>query len=171
RRANDVEGGGFRCHHPPAVQPAKRQRAHTVLVTRRVQRVLVHERQAERSPHGGQQLQRGLLKRRVRRRVGEQRTEDVGVGGGGTRAAGVHQPQLPRPFRQLGGVDEVTVVAQRDAGARGGVAEHRLSVFPGRRAGGGVASVTDRDVAFHRGQRLFLENLANQPEILEHQNL
>ncbi len=29
----------------------------------------------------------------------------------------------------------------------------------------------DRDVALHRGQRLLIEDLADQPEVLEHQHL
>ena len=62
-------------------------------------------------------------------------------------------------------------MAERDAGARGGVAEHRLGVLPGRRAGGGVAAVADGDVALHRGERLLVEHLADQAEILEHQHL
>ena len=31
--------------------------------------------------------------------------------------------------------------------------------------------MADRDVAFHRGQRLLVEDLADQPEVLEHQHL
>ena len=31
--------------------------------------------------------------------------------------------------------------------------------------------MADRDVALHRGQRLLVEDLADQPEILEHQHL
>ena len=60
---------------------------------------------------------------------------------------------------------------ERHPGARGGVAEHRLGVLPGGGAGGGVAAVPDGDVALHGGQRLLVEHLADQAEILEHQHL
>ena len=36
---------------------------------------------------------------------------------------------------------------------------------------GGVAAVADGDVALHRAQRLLVEDLADQPEVLEHQHL
>ena len=85
--------------------------------------------------------------------------------------AGVDQAGVAGAGGQFGGVDQVAVVAQRDAGARRGVAEHRLGVLPGGGAGGGVAAVPDRDVALHRGQRLLVEYLADQAEILEHQHL
>ena len=102
---------------------------------------------------------------------GQQGAEDVGVGGGRGATAGVHQARFAGPGRQFGGVDQVAVVPERDAGACGGVAEHRLGVLPGGGAGGGVAAVPDRDVALHGGQRLLVEDLADQPEILEHQHL
>src|SRR6185436_12929288 len=53
----------------------------------------------------------------------------------------------------------------------GGVTEHRLSVFPGGGSAGGVATVADGDVALHRGQRLLIEDLADQAEVLEHEDL
>ncbi len=81
------------------------------------------------------------------------------------------QPRFTRTGGELGAVDQIAVVAERDAGTRRGVPEHRLSVFPGGRAAGRVAAVSDGDVAFHRGQRRLVEDLADQPEILEDQHL
>src|SRR6185436_18825960 len=48
---------------------------------------------------------------------------------------------------------------------------HRLGVLPGSGAARGVAAVADCDMAFHRGQGLLVEDLANQPEVLEHEHL
>ena len=85
--------------------------------------------------------------------------------------AHVDQPRVTGAGGEFGGVDQVAVVPERDAGARRGVAEHRLGVLPGGGAGGGVAAVADGDVALHRGERLLVEHLADQAEILEHQHL
>ncbi len=101
----------------------------------------------------------------------QQRAEDVGVGGGGGRAARLDQAGVAGAGGQLGGVDQVAVVAERHAGACRGVAEHRLGVLPGGGAGGGVAAVPDGDVALHRGQGLLVEHLADQAEVLEDQHL
>ena len=67
---------------------------------------------------------------------------------------------------QLGGVDQVAVVAERDAAARRGGAERGLGVLPGGGPGGGVAAVADGDVALQRAQHLLVEDLADQAEVL-----
>ena len=103
--------------------------------------------------------------------MGEQCTQDVGVGGGRRRAAHADESGVARPGRKFGGVDEVSVVAEGYAGTRGGVAEHRLRVLPRGGARGGVAAVPDGDVALHGGQRRLVEYLADEAEILEHQHL
>src|SRR6185437_1340199 len=94
-----------------------RQRPHPVRVPARIQRVFIHERQAERAAHGGQQLQRGLLQGGIGRTVGQQRAQDVGVSGGRGRAAPGNQARIARTGGEFGGVDQVPVVPQRDAGA------------------------------------------------------
>ena len=85
-RADDVEGCGLGRHHPSAVETTEAQWPDTVRIARRVQRVLVHEGQAERTPKGREQLHRGLLDGRVRRAVGQQRPDDVRVRGGAAGA-------------------------------------------------------------------------------------
>ncbi len=95
----------------------------------------------------------------------------VGVGGGGGGAAGLDQPGLPGLAGQLGGVDQIAVVPQGNPGASRGVTKHRLSVLPCGGSGGGVAAVSDGDVAGHGGQGLLVEHLTHQAEILEHQHL
>ena len=67
---------------------------------------------------------------------------------------------------QLGGVDQVAVVAQRQAGAGLGGAERRLGVLPGGGAGRGVPGVADREVAAQAAQGRLVEDLADQPEVL-----
>ena len=91
------------------------------------------------------------------------------VAAGAPRVA--EQPGLAGAGGQVGGIDQVAVVAERDPGACGGVAEHRLGVFPGGGSAGGVATVADGDVALHRGQCLLVEDLADQAEVLEHEHL
>ncbi|NKZ68474.1 hypothetical protein GTG23_30825 [Rhodococcus hoagii] len=143
----------------------------TVRIARRVQRVLVHERQAERTAQARQQLHRGLLDRAVGRGVREQRTHDVRVRRRGTRTLLVDKTGLPRALREFGRVDEVAVVAERDTGAGGGGAEDRLRVLPRGRAGRRVTAVADGDVPRHGAQGLLVEHLADQTEVLEHQHL
>ena len=101
----------------------------------------------------------------------QQRPEDVGVGGGNRGAAGVDQAGLARAGRKFGGVDQVAVVSEGDAGACGCVAKHRLGVLPRRGSARGVAAVADRHVALHGAECLLVEHLADQPEVLEHQHL
>ena len=91
------------------------------------------------------------------------------VAGAGQRVA--DQPRVAGAGGKLGGVDQIPVVPQRNPGAGRGVAEHRLGVFPRGVAGGGVAAVPDGDVAVHRRQRLLVEHLADQAEVLEDQHL
>ncbi len=81
------------------------------------------------------------------------------------------QPLVAGAGGELGGVDQVPVVPQRNPGAGRGVPEDRLRVFPGGVAGGRVAAVADSDVARHGAQRLLVEHLADQAEVLEDQHL
>ena len=171
RGADDVEGRGLGCDHPAAVQPSQAQRPHAVRVTGGVQGVLVHEGQAERAAHGRQQFQRSLLQAGIGGAVRQQRTQHVGVGVGRTGRSTVDQSGLAGTGDQFGAVDQIAVVPQGNSGAGRGVAEHRLGVLPGGLAAGGVPAVPDGDVALHRGQRLLVEDLADQTEILEHQHL
>ena len=123
------------------------QRPHAVRVAGRVQGVLVHEHQAERAAHRRQQLQRGLLQRWSRRHRGPAARRGCRSRWSPRRAALAISPASRARRGQLGGVDQVAVVAERDAGAGRGVAEHRLGVLPGGGAGGRVAAVADGDVA------------------------
>ena len=68
--------------------------------------------------------------------------------------------------RQLGGVHQVAVVAERQAGAGLGGAERGLGVLPRRGAGRGVPGVADGEVAAQAAERRFVEDLADQPEVL-----
>ena len=81
---------------------------------------------------------------------GEQRGDQGGVGGvaaGAARRGAASSPSAAvDQVAQLGGVDQVAVVGQRDR-AVGRGAEGRLGVLPGGAAGGGVAAVADREVA------------------------
>ena len=171
RGADDVERGGFGGHHPAAVQSSQAQRPYAVRVARGVQGVLVHERQTERTAHCRQQFQRRLFQAGVGRTVGQQCAQHVGVGGGRTRNPGAAKSGVTRTGDQLGAVDQIAVVSQRNPSAGRCVAEHRLRVLPSGLAGGGVSAVPDGDVALHGRQGLLVENLADQTEVFEHQHL
>jgi hypothetical protein len=175
RGADDVQRRGLGRDDPPAVQAAEHQRAHPVAVAGRVERGLVAEGEAEGAAQVGQQAQGRLLDAEVGRAVREQAGDDVGVGGGAverrTSTPGVVRRLLVAAAEELGGVDEVAVVPQGEAGAGRGGAERRLGVLPGRGARRRVAGVADREVPAQRRQRLLVEDLADQPEVLEHHDL
>ena len=94
-----------------------------------------------------------LLERRVV--GGEQRRDHLAVGGGAER----------RPLRaQLGGVDEVAVVPERD-GARLAVVDERLRVRPLGAAGRRVPRVADRDLAAQAPEAPLVEDLADEAHL------
>ena len=103
--------------------------------------------------------------------MGQQRAQNVGVRCRRGRVALRHQPSVPGACGKFSGVDEIPVVPQCNPGICRGVAEHGLGVFPGGIAGSGVTAVPDGDVAVHCGQRLLVEHLTDQTEVLEDQNL
>ena len=165
RRTDDVERGGLDWRRPSRDRAAQAQRAHAVRVTRGVEGVLVHEGQAERAAQLRQQFHRGRSMRAVRRGVRQQRGDDVGVGGGAghLRAAidhtGADQAEFACATGQFGGVHQVAVVAERQAGADRGGAEYRLRVLPGDSTGRGVAAVSDGDMPRHGREGLLVEDL------------
>jgi hypothetical protein len=164
RGPDDVQGGGLAGDDPAAVEPAEHQRAHAVAVAGRVERVLVHEHQRERAGERRQHLHRGGLDRQVRVR-GEQTGDQVRVGG---RAADVGDPEPRCLLGQLGGVDEVAVVAERDARPGPVGPEGGLRVLPGGGSGGRVAAVADGDVAAQAVQCRLVEDLGDEAEVLVH---
>jgi hypothetical protein len=153
--ATDVEGGGLGGDDPAALQTAEDQRADALRVAGRVEGVLVHEDEAEGAAHLRKDLAGRLLdgqRLAVLVDLGrEERGEQVGVVGGrdARSAAALLLGQVGDHLGELGGVDEVAVVAERDRAVRGG-AERRLGVLPHGGAGGRVAGVTDRDVTLER---------------------
>ncbi len=85
---------------------------------------------------------------------------------GGVLLAG----KLGDHLRQLGGVHQVAVVAERQR-ALGGGPEGRLGVLPHGGAGGGVAGVPDGDMAEQRAQGGFVEDLRDQTHVLVDEDL
>ena len=83
----------------------------------------------------------------------------------------IDQAGLSGPIGEFGGVHKISVVPQRNSGACRRDVEYRLCVLPCRRPGGRVAAVADRDMSGHRSESLFVEHLADQTQILEHQYL
>ena len=167
RRTHDVQGRGLAGHHPAAGQLAQHQGTETLRVAGRVQGVLVHEHQRV-GPADQRQRGQGTVLDAGHPRIGEQRGEHVGVGGGPPAGKeGVLAVRAAGDVRELQGVDQVAVVAEGQAGDRGG-AERGLGVLPGRGASGRVAAVPDRDVAAQRGQRGLVEDLGHQAHVLVH---
>ena len=78
--------------------------------------------------------------------------------------------QLGDHLGELGGVDQVAVVAERDRTVGGG-AERRLGVLPHGGAGGRVAGVTDGDMALEGAERGLVEDLGDQAHVLEDEDL
>lgn len=103
--------------------------------------------------------------------MGQQRPQNVGVRRRRGWAAGGDQPRVAGAGGKGSGIDQISVVAQRNTGASGGVAEHGLGVLPRRVPGGGVTTVPDGDMALHGRQRLLVEHLADQAEVFEDQHL
>ena len=175
-RAADVEGGGLGGDDPAALQAAEDQRADALRITGRVQGVLVHEDEREGALDLREDAVGGLLdgqRLAVLVDLGrEERGEQVGVVGRrdvrGTAAFLLGQ--VGDHLGELGGVDEVAVVTERD-GAVSGRAEGRLGVLPHGGAGGRVAGVTDRDVTLERTEGGLVEDLGDQAHVLEDEDL
>ena len=133
RRAHDVQGRGLAGHHPAAGQLAQHQGPEALRVPGRVQGVLIHEDQRV-GPADQRQRGQGTVLDAGHPRVGEQRGEHVGVGGGPPAGKeGVLVVGAAGDGRELEGVDQVAVVAEGQAGDRGGP-ERGLGVLPGRGA-------------------------------------
>jgi hypothetical protein len=160
-RADDVQRGGFARHDPAPLEPAQHQWPHAVLVAGGVKGVLVHEDEAEGALDRGQHLKRGRLYRQVG--LGRQQHRDQRRVA--CRTARV-EAQLAHAAGEVGGVDEISVVRQRDRGTRRGCLDGGLSVLPRRAAGGGIARMPDREIAAQAGQGGFVEDLRHQAEIL-----
>ncbi len=147
RRRRRCRGRRTRGDHPAALQPAEDQRADALRVTGGVEGVLVHEDEAEGAAHLGQHLAGRLLDGQrlavVVHLAREQGGDQVGVvGRRDPRRAAVLLGQVGDQLGELGGVDEVAVVPERDGALRGGT-ERRLGVLP-HGGTGGSSSGRDR---------------------------
>ena len=170
--ADDVQARRLAADHPATVQAAEHERVDAVGVAGRVERGLVHEHQAERTPQVPQHLQRGGLH---------------GVVAGSPVSSAVISAVsvvLPRPsspsraplWRSATSSRSTKVFTRLPLCARAtvpeaGRTESGLGVLPGGAAGRGVATVTHRDLAVHRPQRRLVEHLGDQPDILVDQDL
>ena len=73
---------------------------------------------------------------------------------------------MPRSVGELGGVDQVAVVAERDLVA-GGLAGDGLGVLPGAGAGGAVAGVPDGEVPGQSVELAVVEDRRDQAVVLQ----
>ena len=184
--ADDVQRAGLGGDDPAVGQPAQNQGAHAVAITGGVQGLAVGEGQAERAFEARQQAQgrvldlgagRGVLPLAGGIALGgdeaglvrQQRAHDVGVAG---QVIGEVDEAVSRGFlRQRDVVDQIAVVPQGDVRAVRRHADHGLGVLPRRRAGRGVSGVPHRDVPLEGVERLFVEDLRHQAQVLEDQDL
>ena len=90
--------------------------------------------------------------------VGDQRGDQLGVRG--------RRELHIQPAAQLGGIDEIAVVADGD-GARGAVLDDRLRVHPLDAAGRRVAGVADRELTLEAADVLLAEDLRDEAELAE----
>ena len=100
--------------------------------------------------------------------VREQRTHHIRVR---RLLARINESELCGFFRQLPVIHQVAVVPQSHVNAIRAHAEHRLGIFPTRSTSGGITSVADSHMPLQRFQRLLIKDLADKPQILEHQYL
>jgi hypothetical protein len=119
---------------------------------------------SENAPRSSGSAARALAAHRQR----EQGGQHVGIGRR-LRQVAVRGRAACRPYQlgQFQGVDQVAVMAERQAG-RGCRAERRLGVVPYRRPAGRVPGVPDRDVAAERIEHRCVEDLRHQAHVLEH---
>ena len=178
--ADDVEGSGLGGDDPAALEPTDDERAQALRVTGGVEGVLVHEDEAEGALQLGQQLHGRRLEGLVLL-VGEQGGDQRGVGRVAAAQLSLRHPPpgavdlggrgaVLHHLEELGGVDEVAVVRERD---RAGVVatEGGLRVFPRGPAGRRVAAVADGDVPAQCRQAALVEDLGDQPHVLVDEDL
>ena len=164
-RADDVERGRLAREHPTAFGAAEHERAEAVRVAHAEQVRLVHQHERERAGEARQHLLERVLEiaavgaELVGVLAGEQLADQLAVGG-------EHAGQHAELVRELLGVREVAVVAEREAGV-GDRAVDRLRVAPRARTGRGVADVTDREVTFERREPALVEHLRDETHVLD----
>ena len=147
-----------------ALVVAEAERAHAVGIAEADHGVAAHHRGGEGAAdladgraHALEQVALGL--------VGDERRDDLGVGG-----ARELDPLGDELVAQLGGVDEVAVVAQGDDVAVA-AAHQRLRVRPVAGARGAVAHVADGVLAAEALEHLLVEHLADEAEVLDDRDL
>ena len=155
--ADDVEGAALGGHAVAVAEHAERQRPQAGAVPEGHHRVLGHHDRGEGALEPRRHLGERVLDALGRVR-GQERGDDLGVGGAAELDAGVGELRV-----ELDRVDQVAVVGERHLAAVG--APHRLGVLPRRRAGGGVAHVPHGHLAAQRPQLLLVEDLRHETEI------
>ena len=167
RRADDVERGGLARDHPAPLETTEHQRAHAVRVlgTQSVCSSANTSENAPRSPR--QRTHRGLFDPDVRGGGGQQLADEVRVRTGGRAGWRSRGFAAPRPRRAAPGVHQFPLWP-----SAGRCPWPWCGTWAGRSprggSGGGVAHVPDREVAVQRREHLLVEDLAHQPEVLEH---
>ncbi len=167
--ADDVEAGRLRRQDPPVVQPAQAERAEAVGVPHADHVRVVHQHQREGALELGQDLHQGPL---------QVAAVAAGAGAGGLHgvldqlghdvAVAVHRSRQDAGlFGERGGVGQVAVVAQHEAGVAR-LPVDGLGVAPVAGAGRGVADVTDGEVAVEGGEGPAVEDVGHQPHVLDH---
>ena len=150
---------------PPSVL-AEHERAEAVPVAHAEQVRLVHQHERERAVERGAAPSRARVRGRGRR-SGASSSYSPASSSPISSLSEVSTPgSMPRLGRELLGVREVAVVAEREAGV-GDRAVHRLRVAPRAAAGRRVAHVADREVTFERREPALVEHLRDETHVLD----
>ena len=169
--ADDVEGRRLGGEHPATrLEQTEAQGPEAVRVAHADDPLGVHDDQREGAFEAGQDLDEGLDQG-----IAGDDVVDVGHGlDGGAQQLGHevgvgrdHAGQHARLGGELGGVDQVAVVAEGEPGGADRPID-RLGVAPRARPGGGVPRVADGQVAGERRQGALVEDVGHQAHVLDH---
>ena len=155
--ADDVERAALGGHAVAVPQHAERQRPQPRAVAEGHHGVLGHHHGGEGPVQPRHHLGEGVLDA-LRRVGGEQRGDDLRVGGAAELDAGIGELGV-----QLDRVDQVAVVRERHLTAIR--APHRLGVLPRRRPRRRVAHVAHRELPAQGAELLLVEHLRHEAEV------
>jgi len=155
--AEEVERAGLGGEEPVVLEPTEDERPDPQRVAEAHELPLGEENRGERPLDPAHRACDRLLERALVPR--DQRRDHLGVGGRAEASTLGEEPGA-----ELARVREVAVVAERDR-SRAALLDDRLSVRPVRGAGGGVARVSDRDLAGEPAQLLLAEDLGDETHV------
>ena len=167
--ADDVQRGRLRRHDPAVVEPAEAERPEAVGVAYADDVRVVHQDERERALEHREHVEESPLEVAAVAPQALAGPDDRGRAqlGDHVRIARDRAVEHAGAGNELGGVGEVAVVAEGEAGVADRAVD-RLGVAPRARAGGRVAGVADGQMADQRCQRPLVEHVGDQAHVLDH---